>query len=459
MLTNHHIVLDGWSMPILLGEIFAGYYGQRLPAPAPYRSFVTWLAARDREARAHRLGARCSPASTTPTLVGIKDRVKPGQRSVKALPLPAEISSAVSELARSRRTTVNVVLQGAWAQLLSSLTGQHDVVFGTTVSGRPAEIADAESMVGLLINTVPVRAKLTAATTTADLLEQLQGAYNDTLEHQHLALNEIHRAIGQDTLFDTFFAYENYPIETGVPQGDHEFAITDITTRESTHYPLTVQAQPGTQLRLRVEYDTDVFDATAVGALIDRFERVLTAMAADPARPVSSTDLLDEREHARLDEIGNRAVLAQNIEHSVGAGAFRRTGRAHARSGGAGVRRPVSDLPGAERGVDQLAHLLAEHGACPGQYGGAAVFAVRRGHRGNPGGAQNRGGLPADRPGLSGGPDRLHARRCSTGRRRHDRRTDRPDRRARPRGGRYRGDRRHRRRRPARRSAADAGRR
>ena len=94
------------------------------------------------------------------------------------------------------------------------LTGQPDVAFGTAVSGRPADLVGAESMVGLLINTVPVRATITPATTIADLLDQLQNAYHDTLEHQHLALNEIHRATGHDQLFDTVFIYENYPIDT-----------------------------------------------------------------------------------------------------------------------------------------------------------------------------------------------------------------------------------------------------
>ena len=103
------------------------------------------------------------------------------------------------------------MLQGAWAQLLMWLTGQHDVVFGTAVSGRPTEVAGAESMVGLLINTVPVRAHITPATTTADLLDQLQSAHNDTLEHQHLALSEIHRVTGHDQLFDTLFVLRELP--------------------------------------------------------------------------------------------------------------------------------------------------------------------------------------------------------------------------------------------------------
>ena len=116
-------------------------------------------------------------------------------------------------------------------------------------------------MVGLLINTVPVRANITAATTTADLLDQLQGAHNDTLEHQHLALSEIHRVTGHDQLFDTVFVYENYPIDTAALVGRARVGHHRVHCRESTHYPLTVEALPGDELGLRVEYDTDVFDA------------------------------------------------------------------------------------------------------------------------------------------------------------------------------------------------------
>ncbi|MGO9523964.1 amino acid adenylation domain-containing protein, partial [Mycobacterium sp.] len=173
VLTNHHIVLDGWSRPVLLREIFASYHGQRLAAAGSYRSFVAWLAGRDREA-AHAAWREVLAGFDAPTLVGPPDRLGLGRRGVESFRVPAATTRALSELARSRHTTVNIVLQGAFAQLLCWLTGQHDVAFGTTVSGRPAELAGSESMVGLLINTVPVRANITAATTTADLLEQLQ---------------------------------------------------------------------------------------------------------------------------------------------------------------------------------------------------------------------------------------------------------------------------------------------
>ena len=165
MLTNHHIVMDGWSLPILLGEIFASYYGQRLPAPAPYRSFVTWLTGRDRAA-AQAAWREVLAGFDTPTLVGPPDRLGLGRRVAESFRVPEETTRALGELARSHHTTVSTVLQGAFAQLLCWLTGQHDVAFGTAVSGRPAELAGAESMVGLFINTVPVRATITPATTT-----------------------------------------------------------------------------------------------------------------------------------------------------------------------------------------------------------------------------------------------------------------------------------------------------
>jgi non-ribosomal peptide synthase protein (TIGR01720 family) len=311
VLTNHHIVMDGQSMRILMREIFASYHGQRLPAAASYRRFVTWLADRDLDA-ARTAWREVLAGFDTPTLVGPPARLElPGRRGVASFRVPEEITRALSELARSHHTTVNIVLQGAWAQLLMGLTGHRDVAFGAVVSLRPVGVAGVDSMVGLLINTVPVRANTTAATTTADLLDQLQRADNDTLEHQHLALSDIHRITGQEQLFDTVLVYENYPIDTAALLDDDELSITEFTSREYNHYPLTVQAAPGRELGIRIEFDTDAFDAGSIDALIERLRRVLVAMTADPERRLSSIDVLDECEHARLDGWGNRAMLTQ----------------------------------------------------------------------------------------------------------------------------------------------------
>ena len=310
VLTNHHIVMDGWSLPILVHELFASYDGQRLPAPGSYRRFVSWLAGRDGDSARVAWG-QVLAGFDTPTLVGPPGRLGLGRRARASFQVPEQITDAIGELARSSRTTVNTVLHGAFAQLLIGLTGRDDVVFGTTVSGRSADLPGADSMVGLMINTVPVRATITAATSTADLLDQLHSAHNQTFEHQHLALSDIHRITGQERLFDTVFVYENYPIDAALLSGMDGLAVTEFTHREYNHYPLAVQAVPGTELGLRVEYDTDVFDAAGIDTLFQRFIRVLAAMTAAPTRPLSSIDVLDRDEHARLDEIGNRAVLTQ----------------------------------------------------------------------------------------------------------------------------------------------------
>ncbi|SKO28751.1 Probable non-ribosomal peptide synthetase [Mycobacteroides abscessus subsp. abscessus] len=306
VLTAHHIVIDGWSLPILLQEIFSIYYGHQLPAPAPYRNFVTWLAGQDRVA-AQSVWGRALDGFEAPTLVG--SLATAGRRGVESYRISEDITRSLGELARAQHTTVNTVLQAAWAQVLTWLTGQHDVAFGTAVSGRPADLAGADSMVGLLINTVPVRANITAATTVADLLDQLQRMHNDTVEHEHLALNEIHHAIGLDRLFDTLFVYENYPIDADALLGARELGITDFSSREYNHYPLSVVAMPGNELSLRVEFDTDVFDSAEIDTVVDKLRQVLAAMTVDPATRLSSIDLLDAGEHDRLDKWGNRAVL------------------------------------------------------------------------------------------------------------------------------------------------------
>ncbi|WP_139329504.1 non-ribosomal peptide synthetase, partial [Mycobacterium sp. IS-2888] len=367
VLTFHHIVVDGWSLPIVLQEIFASYYGQRLPAAAPYRRFVTWLA--DRDVGAARAAWQAALAGfEAPTLVGPPDRLKLGRRAVASFRVPAEITRDVGELARSCRTTVNIVLQGAWAQLLTLLTGQHDVAFGVTVSGRPAEVLGADSMVGLLINTVPVRANMAAGTTVADLLDRLQQVHNDTLDHQHLALRDIHRVTGHNQLFDTLLAFENYPIDIEVLSGVDGLTVTEFTNREYNHYPLAVQVLPGSELGLRVEYDTDVFDASTIDTLIGRLQHILAAMAADPAQRLSAMDVLDAEERARLDGWANRAALTRPASTSASIPALFSTQVARAPEAVAlSFEGRCTTYRELDEASNRLAHLLIGRGVGPGE--------------------------------------------------------------------------------------------
>ncbi|MDV3126106.1 amino acid adenylation domain-containing protein [Mycobacterium sp. 21AC1] len=365
VLTFHHIVIDGWSLPILLQEIFAGYFGQRLPAASQYRDFVGWLADQDSEA-ARAAWGEVLEGFATPTLVA--GPAQAGPRGVESYRLSAEATKALGELARSCHTTVNTVLQAAWAQLLMALTGQRDVAFGTAVSGRPAELAGSESIVGLLINTVPVRARTTASTTVADLLDQLQHHHNDTLEHEHLALNEIHHVAGHEQLFDTLFLYESYPIDTSAFMGVQELAITEFNNREYNHYPLSVMALPGHELGLRVEFDTDAFDVAAIEALIERFQRVLDNMTADPTRRLSSMDMLDAGERGLIDEWGNRAVLSRPVTAQLSIPEmFARQVDATPEAIALTFEGRSLSYGELDEAANRLANLLAVYGAGPGE--------------------------------------------------------------------------------------------
>ncbi|WP_158169992.1 non-ribosomal peptide synthetase, partial [Mycolicibacterium smegmatis] len=367
LLTFHHVVLDGWSLPVLLSEIFAGYYGKALPAATPYRRFVMWLAERDLD-EARTAWREVLDGFDSPTLVGPPARLRPGPKTSADLRISDQTTQALTDLARACHTTVNTVLQAAWAQVLMSLTGQRDVVFGAAVSGRPTDLPGAETMVGLMINTIPVRATIKPTTTVQGLIHQLHDAHNHTLEHQHLALNEIHRTTGHDQLFDTLFAYENYPIDADALSGTNGLTITGFSGREANHYPLTVQATPGSEIGFRVEWDTDVFDPASIDSVIDRLRRVLVTMTDDPTQPVASIDMLSVDEHARLDEFGNRAVLiasepARTSIPTVFAEQAARTPQAVAISS-AGRRVTYRDL---DEDSNRFARTLSGNGVGPGQ--------------------------------------------------------------------------------------------
>ncbi|WP_156752824.1 condensation domain-containing protein, partial [Mycobacterium sp. 1245801.1] len=367
VLTNHHIVLDGWSLPILLREILACYQGHRLPEPAPYRRLISWLARQDHGA-AKLTWIKALNGFESPTLVAPARTPTLGRRGVESLRISAETTGALRDLARSRHTTLSTVLHAAWAQMLVLFTGQHDVAFGTVTSGRTVDVQGVESMVGLLINTTPVRARIAAATTVADLLDQLQAFHNDTAEHQHLALSDLQQIAGVTALFDTLFVYENYPIDTAGLLDAGGITITEITSREYNHYPLTVQVIPGRELGIRVEYDTDVIDAATIDALINHLPRLLAAMTASCDKRLSSIDVVGPVERAVLDGSSNRSVLTAPTPRAVSipeafAAQVAQTPQAVAVTF---EHRNMSyrDL---DEASNRLAHLLVRHGARTGE--------------------------------------------------------------------------------------------
>ncbi|MFC4565273.1 amino acid adenylation domain-containing protein [Nocardiopsis mangrovi] len=297
VVTHHHILLDGWSLPVLVTELFALYAADGtappLPAPVPYREYLAWLARQDRGAAEAAWGKALSgleePAMVAPgdaaRTAAVPERVTVG--------LAPEAAGALEGFARAQGVTVNTVVQLAWGTLLARVLGRDDVVFGTTVSERPAELPGAESIVGLLIATVPVRVRLDPREPVAGALARLRDEQADLLGHRHLGLAAIQKAAGGGDLFDTLAVFENYPFDPDTALSPAPgLRLTPLAGRDATHYPLTLSAVPGDRLTLRLDFRPDLLDRDRVRRLADATAHLLTEIAADPGRPVGRLGLL-----------------------------------------------------------------------------------------------------------------------------------------------------------------------
>ena len=218
VLTNHHILLDGWSMPLLLQELLALYAtaGDTTPLPRihPHRDYLTWLSRQDthasRTAWAQALSGLDEPTLLTPDEPGRQLSTIPHETHLE---LTEQQTIALTALAQQRELTLNTMVQTAWGILLATVTGRDDVSFGATVSGRPAHLSGIESMIGLFINTLPVRITLNHHDTLGGLLDRIQTEQTALLDHHYLGLTEIKHVTGPAATFDTLTVFESYPID------------------------------------------------------------------------------------------------------------------------------------------------------------------------------------------------------------------------------------------------------
>ncbi|MDI5968929.1 amino acid adenylation domain-containing protein [Streptomyces sp. SL13] len=309
VMTNHHILLDGWSMPLLVRELFELYArggdDGAMPRVAPYRAYLEWLASQDRAAATDAWRHALDGVTGATLLSGTAPAGGTGgdlpQQHV--LRLGESLTGRLRATARGRGLTLNTLVQGAWGILLHRLTGRPDVLFGTTVSGRPPQIPGVESMVGLFINTIPVRVTVRPADTLGGLLERLQAAQTRLMDHQHLGLTDIRALTGLDDLFDTLAVFENYPMDAEALRRAQEglpgLRVTGLRGTDAAHYPLTLTVAPGDDLRVTFGHRPAVLPADAVRSTAERLRRVLEALAGDLDRPVAALDVLadGEREH------------------------------------------------------------------------------------------------------------------------------------------------------------------
>ncbi|GAA4072037.1 amino acid adenylation domain-containing protein [Streptomyces shaanxiensis] len=287
---THHILFDGWSMSVVLDEVSALYASGGDAAalgPAPsFRDHLAWLARQDKEAA--RAAWRAELAGVDePTLVDPLERAKDSaDAGCPTREFPEEFTARLVAFARGRGLTVNTLLQGAWALVLSRLTGRTDVVFGAPVAARPTELPGVEGMVGVFMNTVPVRVRLDGGQSVLEMLTALQGRQSALIGSHHLGLSELHKLTGSRSAFDSVLVFENYPRAVGSPQSSDALRTDHVSTVEGTHYPLTLGVVLGDRLQLRLAHRRARFSDADAEGLAHALTRVLEQVVADPSVPV-----------------------------------------------------------------------------------------------------------------------------------------------------------------------------
>ncbi|QLY29808.1 amino acid adenylation domain-containing protein [Nocardia huaxiensis] len=337
LMTNHHLVLDGWSTPLVVRELLAGYLGavtgQAIPATAvpSYREFLGWLAEQDDAASmaawTEALAGVDTPTRAVPSLAGIEST----ESGMVTVDFSADSLAKLESTVRAAGATVNTGVQAAWALLLAMLTGRTDVVFGGTVSGRPPQLAGVEDMVGLFINTLPVRVRLDPAERVSDLLARVQSEQARLLDHQHVGLAAIHQAVGLPELFDTLTVFESYPIDRETLSQALDIAgmrILDVSGTDATPYPLNLMVIPqrgadgSESLQISIKFMADQLPETGARRLLERFVFLLNQIAVNPGRRTAQLQHCEPAERRALLPVrGGDPVPMRTLPDILAAGA------------------------------------------------------------------------------------------------------------------------------------------
>jgi amino acid adenylation domain-containing protein/non-ribosomal peptide synthase protein (TIGR01720 family) len=331
--TFHHLLLDGWSISLLLREVMLQYMGQvrghrlALDPPVAYREYIEWLSRQDGE-RAEQYWRRTLRGLAAPTsLRSLQSTISlaadehdfEGHQTT----FSPEVTGRLSSLARRQRLSMATVVQGLWAVLLSRYAGERDVIFGAATSGRPPQVPGVESTVGMFINTLPVRARVRPSASLVPWLGEIQEQQAETRELEYSSLVDIHRWSELPRgvpLFEVAFAFQNFPIDRslGDAGGRQGFQLTEIRTRERFTYGITLQSGiAGDVLWLRVMYDRRRYSERTITRLLAHLRNLVEAVAAEPHRRIGDLPLLSALERKELVVERNETRRAFPVESCI----------------------------------------------------------------------------------------------------------------------------------------------
>ncbi|MFF5070222.1 non-ribosomal peptide synthetase [Micromonospora olivasterospora] len=312
VLSAHHTILDGWSNSLLLAEVVQCYgallQGRQaaLQPTRPYRDYVAWLRKQDMQ-QAERYWRELLQGAEQAVPLSVEKKSEPAARDsdqptmrLATTFLGDEETTELQKLAQDHHLTLNTVLQGCWALLLSRYTRSEDVIFGTVVSGRPPEFEGAERMVGLFINSLPIRVQVPGRARRLDWLQRLQEQNTQMRQYEHSPLLQVQQwseipADGQ--LFDSLFVFENYPLQEDEAAA-LRLKLTDA--EERTHFPLNVVVNPGERLGLSILYDTSRLDGETVERMLAHMLQTCRELTNSPQLSLAELTMLTEGERGRI---------------------------------------------------------------------------------------------------------------------------------------------------------------
>ena len=318
--TTHHLLLDGWSNQLLLKELLAIYHANcrgeelHLPPIRPYRDYIAWLQAQDLSKAESYWRAEMKSFSTPTRLATARppagaDGAPPAYKEITAT-IPEPVTQALASFARQQQLTLNACVQGAWAILLSHYSSQTDVVFGVTVSGRSADLAGLESMLGVFINTLPARLNLAGEQSLLPWLKMVQEKQSERSQFEYSPLVEVQgwsEVPRGKPLFETNLVFENYPVYAkptppDATAGDKQprLGVADVQYIERSSYPLTAVVTPNEGLTLTFQFDSSQYSEAIIKRMLAHWRTLLEAILADPHQRLSSLPRMTDAERHRL---------------------------------------------------------------------------------------------------------------------------------------------------------------
>ncbi|WP_284117640.1 non-ribosomal peptide synthase/polyketide synthase [Streptomyces fragilis] len=372
--TSHHLILDGWSLAQVLTEVCEEYAAlttgaeSRPPVRRPFGDYVRLLAEQDAgAARDHWRGVLAGFATPTPLPADRpQDRTRQARSAaVHTTALSEDLSERLARTARTAGLTLGTVVQGAWALLLSRYAAEDDVVFGTTVSGRPDDLPGAESMVGMFINTLPTRVRVDPRRPAADWLRTLQQEQAEARRYAAVSLAELTSLSDVppgSPLFHSMVAFENYPFDEA-RTATSGVRLAEVDSRDATNYPLVLRAYQGGRIGFDVAHDPGLFDEATVRALAGRLRLLLASMADGLDRPLRDLPWTTPEERRSLiagADGGGRQRPAETLVDLFEAQAARTPDAPAVTWAGEHL-----DYATLDARAGRLAHRLAEAGARP----------------------------------------------------------------------------------------------